>query len=124
MPLSGASIFSIQSFGGTTLDISLVGYMIMMSLGRLAAAIILTVFICALSYFTKRAFAAMIISGAITLLPTAMAASGLKAMRILDYTRFMSFTPMYTGSEILGYIIIASGVAVVGIACVINRRAE
>ena len=123
MPLPGASIFSIQSFGGTTLDKS--GGVHDNDVARSAhgSYYIDRLYMCAL-YFTKRAFAAMIISGAITLLPTAMAVSGLKAMLILDYTRFMSFTPMYKGSEIPGYIITASGVAAVGIACMINRRTE
>lgn len=116
MPLSGASVLSIQSFRETKWNISLTQYMFLMASARLIAVIILTLFVCTLSHLIKRAFIAITVSGAVTLLPTAIGAVGVVGVQRLDYTRFISFTPMYMDASVASYAVICFSIASVGIA--------
>ena len=90
--------------------------MFLMASARLIAVIILTLFVCTLSHLIKRAFIAITVSGAVTLLPTAIGAVGVVGVQRLDYTRFISFTPMYMDASVASYAVICFSIASVGIA--------
>ena len=128
MPMPQATILSIQTFGDTAWNISLMLYMVMMALMRLVAVIILTLFTCVLSRLTKRAFIAITVSGVVTLLPAAIGAVGVAGVQKLDYTRFMSFTPMYIDASAAIFAVICMVVTMIGVVGIFfmerNQRAR
>ena len=105
-PAGNAPLLSIERFGATASGLTIVEYVIIMYILRMIAAVLLVLFICALSQITKRELNTMSITAAAALLPALVAYFGLPVAGKINFLDLFSATPLFVAGQVLPFVLV------------------
>lgn len=108
LPLFNAPIYSIESLGFITANISIIEfYLFFLTIKVLAITFLATIF-CSLSELFTNLYAALTVSTAFSILPNIISSLGFDIFQKLDYTLFMQATPLILNNNILTFASVVS----------------
>ena len=94
LPLAEAPVMSLEIFGGSGLDFSITGYIILFYALRLSAAVMLALILCGMSCVFEKALPAMAVVSGLTLFPALLNRFGADILGYADFVSLMRATPM------------------------------
>ena len=103
MPALNAPLLSVQSFSSTNGGITLLQYLIVFVLMRLAGNILFALFVFGLSEILKKSVFVMGVAMAVTLFPALFAYFGLDLFKYFDFTGLLSGTQLYLLSAVANW---------------------
>lgn len=115
---TSAPLFSLQAYGDVNMNITVGGYLILVTLLRIVAALLWGMLIAGLSGCLYSARLTLLLSGTLTLLPMVLYYCGINFCRYLDFTKLLAGDALWLLSwEGSGWGLLIGFVAVVAAIC-------
>lgn len=98
LPAHGAPLSSIKEFSQVGVGLTVGGFLLLLVLLKMLAALALALLIFSFSEFMRRSIPVMAATAALTLLPAVMAHFGIKFIEKVNYLNFLSGKPLFVAS--------------------------